>query len=128
MALQEAPERRNLYRRFMSFGRYDQGWITGPVFGLTVLAPSLAGLAGVIHFSEQAVREILSTGDLPQAGLNTLFVLGSVALMAGAGYLGNQAELGREDTRRAEAQEDRRNKYNLIERSHFDTNSVSFEF
>lgn len=135
MAFQEAPERRNFYRRFMSTTRYDHGWLTGPVYGMTVQIPGLAGWGGLIHFSGQtikeltqerpllfiqaletinpagsvigmsAIREILETGNLEQAGLYSLATLASVGLMAGAGFLSRQAELGLEDGRKAERKE-----------------------
>lgn len=135
MALQEAPERRNLYRRFMSTARYDHGWLTGPVWGVTVQVPGIGGLVGLLHFSGQAIgeltqerplllaqalesispvrslegmfaiREILLTGNLEQVGTHLLAAMGSAALIVGAGFLNSQAQLGFEDSRRAEVKE-----------------------
>lgn len=99
------PEGRNLYRRFMSLTRHDRGWVTGPAFFLTVVAPEVAGLTGVVGFSAKAISEIVTTGNLEQAGINALAALGSAALFAGGAYLAIQAELGLEDGRRAEEQE-----------------------
>lgn len=135
----ETPERRNPYRRFMSLVGVDKGWLTGPVYGLTVQIPSFAGLIGTFVFSGQAIeeltqgrplllaqaletvipgrmlegiaatRELLATGNLEQAGIHALLALGSAALVVGAGFLANQAQLGIEDSQRAEFGERRRN-------------------